>query len=57
MATVTVSEEPVTTVKKTVTLVMNEAEARRVSERLNVDPPIAGDDGVSIGSAIWFALG
>jgi hypothetical protein len=52
MATVTVTEEPVTQVKKTVTLVMSEAEAQRVMIRLGTTPRVVGDDGNDIAAQI-----
>ena len=58
MATVTVAEESqvVTTVTKTVTVVLSEAEAGRVAQRLQADPKVLGDDGAAIGAQILIAL-
>jgi hypothetical protein len=56
LATVTVAEEQVVTVKKTVTLVMSEAEARRIVARIEVAPRVTGDDGNDIAGQIERAL-
>lgn len=58
MATVTVHEEEqtVTTIVKTITVVLSEAEATRVAERLQVVPKVLGDDGGEIGLSIQFVL-
>ena len=56
MATISVSEETVTVIKKTVTVALSEAEGRRVAERLSIDPKTLADDGVDLGPAILAAL-
>lgn len=58
MATVTVATEEVPqppVVTKTVTVVMNEAEANAVASRLQEAPPVVGDSG-EIGLLIANAL-
>lgn len=56
MATVTVNEETISVVKKTVILELSEAEVGRIIPRLNMAPRVTDDNGVEIGPAITTAL-